>query len=130
VSTGDTTAEILALGQRWAEAEQRADTTILDGLVVDDFRLVGPFGFVLDKAQWLERYQTGALDTKSLSWDEVELRDFGDTAITIGRHTQQATYRGQDADGQFRITHVFVRRAVSGWRIANIQLSQLTGPPS
>jgi ketosteroid isomerase-like protein len=130
VSTGDTTAEILALGQRWAEAEQRADIPILDGLVVDNFRLVGPFGFVLDKAQWLERYQTGALDTKSLSWDEVEVRDFGDTAITIGRHTQQATYRGQSADGQFRITHVFVRRAVSGWRIANIQLSQLAGPPS
>jgi ketosteroid isomerase-like protein len=130
VSTGDTTAEILALGQRWAEAEQRADTAVLDGLVVDNFRLVGPFGFVLDKAQWLERYQTGALDTKSLSWDGVEVRDFGDTAITIGRHTQQATYRGQDADGQFRITHVFVRRAVSGWRIANIQLSQLAGPPS
>jgi ketosteroid isomerase-like protein len=130
MSAGDTTAEILALGKRWAEAELRADTTVLEGLVVDDFRLVGPFGFVLDKAQWLERYQTGALDTKSLSWDGVEVRDFGDTAIAIGRHTQQATYRGQDADGQFRITHVFVRRADTGWRIANIQLSQLAGPLS
>ncbi len=128
--TNHGTAEILALGKRWAEAEQRADTVVLAELAVDEFRLVGPFGFILDKTQWLERYQTGVLDTKSLSWDEVEVRDFGDTAIAIGRHTQQATYGGRSADGQFRITHVFVRAADSGWRIANIQLSQLAGPAS
>ena len=128
--TNPSTAEILAVGKRWADAEQRADTAVLGELTVDEFRLVGPLGFILDKTQWLERYQTGVLDTKSLSWDEVEVRDFGDTAIAIGRHTQQATYGGRSADGQFRITHVFVRAADSGWRIANIQLSQLAGPAS
>jgi ketosteroid isomerase-like protein len=128
--TSDTTAEILALGRRWAEAEQRADSAVLGELAVDEFRLIGPLGFILDKTQWLERYQTGALVTKSLSWDEVEVRDFGDTAIAIGRHTQQADYRGRSADGRFRVTHVFVRSADSAWRIANIQLSQLAGPPS
>lgn len=134
--TSDTTAAILALGKRWAEAEQRADTAVLDDLAVDDFRLVGPLGFVLDKTQWLERYRTGALDTRSLTWDEVEVRDFGAAAITIGRHTQQATYAGRSADGQFRIMHVFVRDgADSRWRLASIQLSQLVaaaqaaGPP-
>lgn len=128
--TNDTTTEILALGKRWAEAEQSADTAVLDDLAVDEFRLVGPFGFIIDKNQWLERYRSGALDTKSLSWDEVEVRDFGNTAIAIGRHTQQATYGGRSADGQFRITHVFISSADSGWRIANIQLSQLAGQPS
>jgi ketosteroid isomerase-like protein len=124
--TSDTTAEILALGKRWAEAERRADIAVLDDLAADDFRLVGPLGFVLDKAQWLERYRTGALDTRSLTWDEVEVRDFGAAAIAIGRHTQQATYAGRSADGQFRIMHVFVRDDVgSRWRLASVQLSQL-----
>jgi len=129
--SSDTQTEILALGSRWAHAEQNGDIAVLDELAAPDFRLVGPFGFVLDRDQWLQRYSTGTLDTKSLNWDQVEVRDFGDTAIAIGRHIQQASYAGRPADGQFRITHVFVRCSDDTWRIANIQLSQLaTGAPS
>ncbi|MGN6792533.1 MAG: nuclear transport factor 2 family protein [Streptosporangiaceae bacterium] len=123
--SGDTRTQILALGNRWAEAEQNGDTTTLDELAAADFRLVGPLGFILGRDQWLQRYSSGALDTRSLDWDQVEVRDFGDTAIAIGRHTQQASYAGRPADGQFRITHVFVRGSDAAWRIANIQLSQL-----
>jgi ketosteroid isomerase-like protein len=122
----DTQTAILALGSRWAEAEQNGDTAALDDLPAADFRLVGPFGFILDRDQWLQRYSSGALETKSLNWDQVEVRDFGDTAIAIGRHIQQASYAGRPADGEFRITHVFVRGSDARWRIANIQLSQLT----
>lgn len=125
--SSDTRAEILGLGARWAEAEQRADTVALDELAADSFRLVGPLGFVLDKAQWLARYVTGGLATSSLVWDDVEVRDFGDTAIAIGRHTQRATFQGRPTDGQFRGTQVFVRGA-AGWRLASVQLSPLSGP--
>ena len=64
---------------------------------------------MLDKAQWLHRYPTGTLITSALVRDNVEVRDFGETAITIGRHTQQGTYQGRPADGQFRGPHVRVR---------------------
>jgi ketosteroid isomerase-like protein len=129
--SGDTQTQILALGSRWAQAEQNGDTAELDELAVADFRLIGPFGFILDRDQWLQRYSSGALDTRSLTWDQVEVRDFGDTAIAIGRHSQQASYAGRSADGRFRITHVFVRGSDGTWRIANIQLSQLAaGAPS
>jgi ketosteroid isomerase-like protein len=128
--TSETKAQILALGNRWAQAEQNADTNALDELAAKDFRLVGPFGFILDRDQWLQRYASGELTTSSLDWDEVEVREFGDDAvIAIGRHTQRATFAGRRADGQFRITHVFVRDAHATWRIANIQLSQLAAAP-
>ena len=45
--------EILQLGQRWAEAEQRGDVAALEAMAVGNFTLVGPLGFVLDKGQWL-----------------------------------------------------------------------------
>jgi ketosteroid isomerase-like protein len=125
-STG-TRAEILALGARWAAAEQAGDTGTLGEIAASGFRLVGPFGFVLDRAQWLDRYRTGGLDTSSLVWDEVEVRDFGATAIAIGRHTQRATYRGQPADGQFRVTHVFVRDG-DRWALASLHLSLAARP--
>lgn len=126
--TSDTRTQILTLGARWAEAEQKGDTAVLDNLAAADFRLVGPFGFVLDKAQWLDRYVSGGLVTSSLVWDEVGVRDFGETAITIGRQTQRATYQGRPADGQFRITHVFVREG-DGWLLASVHLSLATPPP-
>jgi uncharacterized protein DUF4440 len=87
--------EILQLGQRCAEAEQRGDIAALDAMIVGNFTLVGPLGFVLDKVQWLDRYDTGQLVTSSLVWDDVHVRKYGNAAVSIGRHTQQTTYRGQ-----------------------------------
>ncbi len=121
--------QILELGSRWARAEVDGDTAALDDMAAPDFRLVGPLGFILDRAQWLGRYQDGALVTRSLDWDEVEVREFGDMALAIGRHAQQATFAGQPADGQFRVTHVFVRSAPSRWQIAHIQFSHLAAAP-
>jgi hypothetical protein len=81
-------------------------------------------GFVLDKQQWLERYRAGDLITSALTWDEVTVRSYGDTAVAIGRHTQQASYRGQPSDGQFRATHIAVRTA-GRWQLTGIQLSPI-----
>ncbi|WP_370948077.1 nuclear transport factor 2 family protein [Amycolatopsis sp. cg5] len=122
-----TEEEIHDLGKRWAAAEEQADRRTLDELTVDGFRLVGPAGFVLDKAQWLTRYD-GGLVTESIDWAEVELLDLGDTVIAIGVHAQVASYQGNPANGRFRATHVVVRRD-DQWRLASIQLSPIGGPP-
>ena len=116
--------EIQQLGRRWAEAEQRGDVAALDAMTVGNFTLVGPLGFVLDKDQWLDRYRTGQLVTSSLVWDDVHVREYGDAAVAIGRHTQQATYRGQPSDGQFRATHVIVK-VNERWQLAGMQLSPI-----
>jgi hypothetical protein len=106
----------------------RGDTEVLDELAADGFRLVGPVGFVLDRPQWLERYRTGDLVTNALDWQEVEVREFGDTAIAIGVHDQRASFKGTPADGKFRATHVLVRDG-DRWRLAGIHLSAIGGPP-
>lgn len=119
--------EILELGQQWAAAEQRGDTDTLDSLTTDDFTLVGPLGFVLAKPAWLERYRTGGLVTRSLAWEDTAVRDYGDTAVVVGRHTQQAEFRGGPVNGSFRATHILVRRD-GRWLLAGIQLSPIAPP--
>src|SRR5205823_6673713 len=94
------------LGQRWAAAEQAGDVATLGALATDDFTLVGPLGFVLDKKQWLDRYRSGDFVTTALSWHDVQVRDYGDAAVAVGVHTQEAAYRGQANNGSFRATHV------------------------
>jgi ketosteroid isomerase-like protein len=118
-----TTDQILELGGRWAEAEQAGDVDALADIADDGFRLVGPFGFVLDKEQWLERYRSGAFRTTRLTWDQVSVADHGDVAISIGLQSQQATYQGRSADGEFRVSHVFALKA-RGWRLVGMHVSQ------
>ena len=92
--TTSTTNQIRALGSRWIDAELAADTDALDTLVADDFHLVGPFGFVLDKQQWLDRYRSGDFATTALTWHDVDMREYRDTVVTIGTQSQQAAYKG------------------------------------
>ena len=119
---------IQQLEMAWSQAEMGADTSMLEAISTSDFMLVGPLGFVLDKQQWLERYRSGDLVTSSLSLEDPAIRVYGETAVTIARHIQQASYQGQPVDGQFRTTHIAVR-VDRRWVLAGIQLSPIGGPP-
>jgi ketosteroid isomerase-like protein len=125
-STTSTVKQILDLGARWVDAELAADVDTLDALATSDFRLVGPFGFVLDKQQWLDRYRSGDFTTSALTWHDVDVRHYGDCVVTIGTQTQQAAYKDTPANGEFRITHVFTRDR-DRWLIAGMHLSLTKG---
>lgn len=77
---------------------------------------------MLDKEQWLDRYRTGDLASTAMTWREVDVRDYGDAAVTVATQSQEATYRGTPSNGDFRITHVFVRaddrRAIAGMQLS------------
>lgn len=114
----------LGLGREWVAAEQRGDADALAQMLTDDFIGVGPRGFMLTKEEWLARYRSGDLTNKSLEWDDVTARAYVNTAVLIGRQTQQTSYQGHDASGQFRATLVFVKRDAS-WQLASLQLSPI-----
>src|SRR5262249_3865182 len=101
--------QILELGRRWAAAEASGDVEALGALLADDFMLVGPLGFVLDKAQYLGSRRSGDLKHESLDWEDVRLRVYGETAVAIGTQTQKSTYQGRDASGRFRVTQIAAR---------------------
>jgi hypothetical protein len=120
--------ELRELERRWTEAEIEADVNALDALSTDDFTLVGPVGFVLNKQQWLDRYRQGDLVTRSLALEHPVTRVYVDAAVTIGRQVQEAEHRGRPASGEFRATQIAVRDG-SGWRLAGLHLSAIGGPP-
>jgi uncharacterized protein (TIGR02246 family) len=120
--------QVRELGRRWAQAQQDGDAEALDSLLTDDFMLVGPLGFVLTKQQWLDQYRSGALENRSVEWDEVDVRAYGDVAVALGRHRQQAEYQGQPASGQFRVTQVAVRDG-DRWALAGMHFSPIAPRP-
>lgn len=124
-----TTAEqIRALASRWVDAEVAGDTQTLAAITTDDFHLVGPYGFILDKQQWLDRYRSGALETSAMSWADINLREYGNSVVTIGTQSQQAAHQGAPFNGDYRSTHVFVREQ-ERWCIASMQLSPTAHVP-
>jgi ketosteroid isomerase-like protein len=124
----DDVAELEDFGRRWGKAEIEGDVTVLDALATKNFMLVGPLGFVLDKEQWLDRYSSGDFVTSALDWRDTQVRVFGDCAIVVGVHDQEAAYRGQPNNGQFRATHILVRED-GAWRLAGMHLSPIAPPP-
>jgi ketosteroid isomerase-like protein len=129
--TANTADDIRDIGATWVDAELAADVETLDALATDDFRLVGPYGFVLDKQQWLDRYRSGDFTTTTLTWHDVDVREYGDSVVTIGTQSQEAAYQGSPSNGDFRISHLFVRDG-ERWRIAGMHLSltKITPPPA
>lgn len=117
-------SDIQKLVERWAAAELKGDVATLDQLIASDFQGIGPRGFVLDKAAWLERYQSGDLVNEEFDISEVAPRSYGTTAVVNAVQKQKSAYKGHPFPGNFRITIVAVQSG-EAWEIVSMQLSQI-----
>jgi ketosteroid isomerase-like protein len=122
------TDQVLELGRHWANAERAGDADALEQLLADDFLLVGPLGFMLDKSQYLGSRRSGDLRHESLVWEDVRVRAYGDAAVAVGSQTQRTTYLGRDASGRFRVTQVAIRKG-DHWILAGLHYSPIAQPP-
>jgi ketosteroid isomerase-like protein len=125
----ETRTEIKALLTRFAEAQRLSDVDDLSGLLTEDFKLVGPLGFVVPKQEWLEKFRTYMLQIQSLEWDEIDIRThaYAHFAIAIGRLTQAATFAQKPADGEFRVTAIAIGHGTS-WHLAGAHYSPIAAP--
>jgi uncharacterized protein (TIGR02246 family) len=124
--------EVEGLGEDWAAAELGGDAASLGEILANDFVGVGPRGFMLTKDQWLSRHETGSLRYQSFGLDEVQVRLYGDAAVTVCRQSADGVYEGENGrfeiNEQFRATLVFVKQE-GRWRLASLQLSPILGRP-
>jgi hypothetical protein len=44
----------------------------------------------LDKEQWLDRYRTGDFSMTALTWHDIDVREYGDSVVTIGSQLQRS----------------------------------------
>jgi hypothetical protein len=126
--TAQRTAQtVLELVGQVVDAERQSSADLLDGLLAADFVLVGPLGFVVARDQWLQQYRNGFLEYTALDIHDQQVRDYGTAAIVIGTQVQRATYQGDDASGQFRITLIAVQEG-NRWAVAGMHLSPIATP--
>ncbi len=128
----DRTEELNKLAEDWAAVELRGDPAFLGSALADDFVGVEPRGFMLTKEQWISRHEAGNLKYESFGLDEIEVRLYGDAAVTVCRQSAEGVYEDEngryDIHEQFRATLVFVKQR-ERWLLAGLQLSPILGRP-
>jgi ketosteroid isomerase-like protein len=112
----------------WTSAERSGDTAVLDSLLTDDFAGVGPLGFVLPKAAWVGRHQSGDLVYETFDVDEVATHPHGDFVLVVARHVAKGAYQGHPIPEAARASLALVRD-VDAWRLAGLHLSFIAGTP-
>jgi hypothetical protein len=113
---------------RLSAAELSGDTAALDELLADDFQLVGPLGFVLDKPQWIAQYRAGNLDYSRLEFDPVSRRAYGDVTIVVATREQEASYQGTPTPARLRMTAIVAGEGEAG-QVVGLHFSPIAPPP-
>jgi ketosteroid isomerase-like protein len=111
----------------WTRAELNGDVWALASMLHPEFLAVGPFGYLLDRPQWMQRYSSGALRYSEFTFTvDTDARMIGTSAFVVGTQRQRGTHDGHAADGAFRASLVF--NEASEWLLASIHLSLRTPP--
>jgi len=123
-------AELLQVLDRWVGAELAGDAAALGAVLHPRFLFAGPFGYLLDRAQWLARFTAGdRYHTVFTSFDLtvcIHGRFNFRTALVFGTQEETGTHQGEPVNGQFRSTVVLIRDP--SWLITGMHLS-LRRPP-
>ena len=79
----------------FAVAMSNNDVVRLDKLWAPDFTLVTHDGEIFTKAQLLELLKSGTEKFESVSFENINVRTYGDTAVVSAHGTQKATVEGR-----------------------------------
>ena len=105
------------------------DSGALDTLVSDDCRIIGPKGYFIPKAEWIDVHKSGDYRQIMLESHDEQIQTYGDTAAIVwSRQRSRCAYRGDFIDGEFRVTHVWARQP-GGLRLVSLQFTAAAPAP-
>jgi ketosteroid isomerase-like protein len=117
---------IRELQRRLDQALLAGDAGVLDELVSDDCRIIGPKGYFIPKAEWIDVHKSGDYQQIVLETSDQEIRTLGDAAVIWDVQRSQCRYRGATIDGNFRVSHVWARQG-QRWQLVATQFTATTG---
>ncbi|MGH9904664.1 MAG: nuclear transport factor 2 family protein, partial [Pyrinomonadaceae bacterium] len=100
------------------------DTVALDRIYADDYTLVNELGAVTTKGPRLAAMKSGELKYESVSFDEANIRLYGNTAVATYRAMIKGQNKGQDIVGPLRVTVTLVK--IKGrWQLVAAQATRI-----
>jgi ketosteroid isomerase-like protein len=109
--------ELVKLENEWARAWQLPDPGALESILGDDFTLTSSRskGEITNKRQYIDS-TLKLVRGDGFSFEKLNVRIYGDTAVINAQFQQTATFAGRDWSGDFLITDVWVKRG-GRWQV-------------
>jgi ketosteroid isomerase-like protein len=117
--------ELMAVATEWDRAMIENDADAIGQYMADDWTIIGSDGSLGDKATFLGLVKSGALSHDVMTTEDLHVRVYGDTAVTVARGVSGGRYRGQAFREVERVSCVFVRQE-GRWRCVLTHLSRLS----
>lgn len=94
----------------WNRLRLQGDAQTLAPLLADDWLLTHSDGRIQHKADYLQELATRQRRNTRIDNEDVQIRNYGDTAVITGTSVQAAISDGKPWEGRFRFTRVWVQR--------------------
>src|SRR5262245_55671744 len=117
--------ELMALAAEWDRAMVQNDAYTIGRYMANDWTIVGSDGSLGDKATFLGLVRSGVLSHDVMTSEDMNVRVYGATAVTVSRGVSGGTYHGRPFHEVERVSCVFVRQD-GQWRCVLTHLSRLS----
>lgn len=109
--------DIFQLEENLRVAMERSDIAALDTLIDEELIFTTHAGQVISKADDLAIHQSGLLRFESIQLSEQHVRWLTDVAVVSVTADIRATFQGERADGVFKFTRVWAKRAEGEYQV-------------
>ena len=117
---------VLDVHERRVQALVEGDLATLDLCVSDELVFTTPHGTLLTKAMVFDSIKSGKMNVKRMQVDDLNLSEYGDTAVITYRSVTSYTDDKVLVDGTVRSTTVYL--FLDGrWQLIAAQQSLITG---
>ncbi|HLY92719.1 MAG TPA: nuclear transport factor 2 family protein [Candidatus Angelobacter sp.] len=109
-------------------AVQAKDQATLQNLLGDDCMIEMPDADPLPGDDWVSSVVGKDFSLKSFTIRQLSVLDLGDSAVVKFDRVQQATYKGQPANGESFVVDVW-KKSGESWKLANRYVSKVSSVP-
>ncbi len=121
--------ELIGLAHEWDRTMVENDAEAIGRYMADDWTIVGSDGSVGDKATFLGLVKSGTLSHDVMESEDMQVRVYGDTAVTTSRGVSGGKYQEQPFREVERSSCVFVRQE-GQWKCVLTHLSRIAQAPA
>ncbi len=102
--------EVAALERAWTDAGTKYDVAWFERYIADTYISTDENGVVSDKATMIADVKNRASKPESVSYENLKVQVYGDTAVATGITIYKGTYKGKDMSGKYPWTDTWVKR--------------------
>lgn len=122
-SIGTIMAEVESQDRQFMQAAIQVDTAALESIMGEDYIFISGLGQMMNKEEHLASLKSGDIKYKSLTYDEVKVRAYGETAILTARIMGEGSNAGRSISGAHLVTRVYVKQR-GHWMIVSAQATR------